>query len=91
MNIFSPPSYEDKLGISKIKVLGSESESNPFKNRVLYIEGSKLNRITDVFFGDIKGTILNSNNILNSNDDSNEMSDTKNIYYHQILLNMVHF
>ena len=74
---FSPPSYEDKLGISKIKVLGSESESNPFKNRVLYIEGSKLNRITDVFFGDIKGTILNSDNILNSNDNSNEMSDTK--------------
>lgn len=72
---FSPPSYEDKLQISKIKVLGNESESNPFKNRVLYIQGSKLNRITDVFFGDIKGTILNSNNILNSDSNSDSNSN----------------
>ena len=82
---FTPASYEDKLQISKVSVLTRESDDNPFNNRIIYIEGSKLNRIVDVFFGDIKGRILQTNNILSypaspspsASDSQNSNSDIK--------------
>ena len=50
---------ENTLKFNKIQVMKKDDSSNPFQRKVLYIEGNNLIKIKDVFFGDIKGLILN--------------------------------
>jgi hypothetical protein len=62
-NILTESSFANSLLISKITVLSENNPNNEFKNKVLYIKGKNLDKIVDVFFGDIKGIILNRNTI----------------------------
>ena len=50
---------ENTLKFRKIEVMKKDNKENPYGRKVLYIEGDKLNKIKDVFFGDIRGLILN--------------------------------
>lgn len=75
---FSTINPENQLKFTKIEVLKADSKLNPLKKKLIYIEGQNLNKIKEVFFGDIQGLIVNRERNDASDDEINILSNLYN-------------
>ena len=75
---FSTINPENQLKFTKIEVLKADSKLNPLKKKLIYIQGKNLNKIKEVFFGDIQGLIVNRERNDASDDEIDMLSNLYN-------------
>jgi hypothetical protein len=62
ISMIKEKSVKSKLLITRLDVVGAGEDAN-FPNKHLLIEGTNLDKLEDVYFGDLKGIILQNENI----------------------------